>query len=170
MISPEPWNSELRKNSCVLLRCNSLNFTSRYWAPSPVSIHWKSLLANTGRPRRQLLQRFAWTLRQVGKVTLSKGENDQNGNRRSTSYSNHDANLHVNLCDVKKFGYMYTQCKMFYSRHFVKSNLTKGKLRTNFRPRVWALLVLSVGDNSQGKKEAKNDLLRETTFKSFTIA
>ena len=45
MIGPEPWNSELRKNSCVCyVVTRSTSPPGKYWAPSPAFIHWKSLL------------------------------------------------------------------------------------------------------------------------------
>ena len=45
MIGPEPWNSELRNNSCVCyVVTRSTSPPGKYWAPSPAFIHWKSLL------------------------------------------------------------------------------------------------------------------------------
>ena len=44
MIGPEPWNSELRKNSCVYyVVTRSTSPPGKHWAPSPAFIHWKSL-------------------------------------------------------------------------------------------------------------------------------
>ena len=44
MIGPEPWNSELHKNSCVCyVVTRSTSPPGKYWAPSPAFIHWKSL-------------------------------------------------------------------------------------------------------------------------------
>ena len=45
MIGLEPWNSELRNNSCVCyVVTRSTSPPGKYWAPSPAFIHWKSLL------------------------------------------------------------------------------------------------------------------------------
>ena len=47
MIGPEPWNSELRNNSCVCyVVTRSTSPPGKYWAPSPAFIHWKSLFTN----------------------------------------------------------------------------------------------------------------------------
>ena len=44
MIGPEPWNSELRKNSCVCyVVTRSTSPPGKYWAPSPAFSHWKLL-------------------------------------------------------------------------------------------------------------------------------
>ena len=44
MIGPEPWNSELRNNSCVCyVVTRSTSPPGKYWVPSPAFIHWKSL-------------------------------------------------------------------------------------------------------------------------------
>ena len=72
MIGPEPWNSELRTNSCVCyVVTRSTSPPGKYWAASPAFIHWKALsLKDTaslylwGTKKKLILFKchFAWTI------------------------------------------------------------------------------------------------------------